>query len=88
MIESICWKKGYRMIIIAATAVCSLSLVQCTVTACDQAQHLRWKAMQASTESEKQYYEEQAKFYDANCAKENDARYQQEKDRQLRGRGK
>lgn len=73
------------MPIIFATIIYLITIAGCATTACDQAQRLRWKAMRASTESEKEYYESQARLYDENCAKENDTRYQQEKDRQMRG---
>ena len=78
----------YRTIFIITIGVCSASLMQCASTACDKAQQFRWKARQAATASEQAYYESQARLYDPGCAQENEAKYQQEKERQMRGGGK
>jgi hypothetical protein len=80
--------KLFGMLFIVTASLYSICFTGCAGTACDKAQQLRWKAMQASTEAEKQNYEAQAKLFDENCAQENNAKYQEEKDRKLRSGGK
>ena len=77
-----------KILLSGVLVICGISFAGCASSACDQAQKFRWKAMQASNESEKRYYEGQARLYDENCARDNNSKYEQEKDRQMRCRGK